>query len=113
MNIDARNADIALELANDLAGEFGDEFVSETEKRLNSAQQGTRSFTFGISEAAAAAGLLLSCIQIAWQYASDKRMNELLERLEKDAPKPEKVSEEKRRSIIQRVAEKFTGPSKP
>jgi hypothetical protein len=74
---------------------------------------GTRAFGLGLSEAAAAAGLLMSCIQLAWQYASDKRLNEILDRLEKDAPKPEKVSEEKRRSIIQRVAAKFTGASKP
>jgi hypothetical protein len=30
MTIDERNADIARELASDLAGEFGDEIVSET-----------------------------------------------------------------------------------
>ena len=108
MTNNARNAEIAMELANDLAGDFGDEFVGETKKRLSAAEQGTRSLTFGISEAAAAAGLLLSCIQLAWQYATDKRMNDLLARLEEHAPKPVKVSEEKRRSIIQRVAEKFT-----
>jgi hypothetical protein len=100
---------LARQLALDLSGEFGGEIVAETDKQLDPDQQGKRAFGLGVSEAAAAASLLIGCVQLVWQYYSDKKMNDLLARLEADAPRPQKVSEEKRRSIIRRVAEKFTG----
>jgi hypothetical protein len=100
---------LARELAEDLSGEFGAEILAETEKQLDPAQQGKRALGFGVSEAAAAASLLIGCVQLVWQYYSDKKMDNLLARLEAEAPKPQKVSEEKRSSIIRKVAEKFTG----
>lgn len=110
MSFDARSADIARELALELQPEFGDEVVAETEKRLSG--QGTRAFGVTLSDAAAVAGLVLACIQLALQYASDKRMDELFKTLKAEAPTPPQISEEKRDGIIKRVLAKFTGTPK-
>jgi hypothetical protein len=92
----------ALELAKDLDGELGGGVAAAME-----GGGGTRAF--GVGEAAAAAGLIMGAVQIAMQYYSDKKMAALEAYLEANLPKPEKVSEAKRASIIRRVLEKFTG----
>ena len=107
MDFDARKSDIAREIALELKPEFGEEIVAETEKRLS--EQGTRGFGVTPSDAAAVAGLILGCIQLALQYVSDKRMDELFKTLKEEAPKPPQISEEKRDGIIQRIAAKFSG----
>jgi hypothetical protein len=113
MDYEARKDDIAREVAKDLSSEFGPDLLAETEKRLAPGEQGTRAFGVSLSDAAAAAGLLIGCIQLVLQYYSDKRMDKLIESLETEAPRPVKVSAEKRSSIIRRVVEKFTGSPKP
>ena len=93
---------LALELAKDLDGELGGGVAAAL-------QDGDSTRAFGIGEAAAAAGLIMGAVQIAMQYYSDKKMAALEAYLEANLPKPEKVSEAKRASIIARVLQKFGG----
>jgi hypothetical protein len=110
MDFEARKQDIVREIAADLAPEFGDDFVTAVEKQL--AQQGRRGGEFGWSEAIALAGLLLTCVQIAIQLRAKSDKEDLPPKLEADAPKPEGVSDEKRRTIIRCVADWFSGVRK-
>jgi hypothetical protein len=100
---DKANAEaLALELAKDLDGELGGGVAAAL-------QDGGSTRAFGIGEAAAAAGLIMSAVQIAMQYYSDKKMAALEAYLEANLPKPGVVSDAKRASIIRRVLAKFTG----
>jgi hypothetical protein len=48
MDYGSHEADIALEVAHELAGEYGEAVVAEVEKRLRSAGDGRRSFEVSI-----------------------------------------------------------------
>ncbi len=93
---------LALELAKDLDSELGGGVAAAMEG-------GAETRAFGIDDAVAAAGLIMSAVQIAMQYYSDKRMAALETHLEANLPKPAVVSDAKRASIIRRVLAKFTG----
>jgi hypothetical protein len=111
MDYGSHEADIALEVAHELAGEYGEAVVAEVEKRLNSAGEGRRSFEGTVSEAAAVASVIIGCIQVYLQYRSDQQFDEFLTRLEDEAPEPDQLTQEKRLGIIKRVLAKLT--SKP
>lgn len=100
---------IARQVATELSSEFGSNIIIETEKLLDPNRRDKRAFQFGLSEAAAAASLIIGCIQLVLQYYSDKKLDNLISKLEDEAPKPEKISAEKRSSIIRRIVEKFNG----
>ena len=93
---------VALELAKDLDGELGGGVAAAMEG-------GSQTRAFGIGEAAAAAGLIMSAVQMAMQYYSDKKMAALEAYLEANLPKPGVVSDAKRANIIRKVLAKFTG----
>jgi mono/diheme cytochrome c family protein len=92
---------LALELAQDLDGELGGGVAAAM-------RDDNKTRDFGLSEAAAAAGLILAGVQIAMQYLSDKKMAALEAYLEANMPKPSKVTPAKRTSIIRKVLEKFS-----
>jgi hypothetical protein len=112
MDFPARHQEIAREVAQELQGEFGGELVAEIEKRLRSGSQ-TREGGFGgsVSDAAAVASVIIGCIQVYLQLQdrSAKKPDELLKRLEDEAPEPDQLSKEKRLGIIKRVVAKLTG----
>lgn len=91
---------VALELARELDGELGGGVVAAMQDECSNR-------SFGLSEAATLAGLILSAVQIAMQYLSDKKITELDARLEAHLPQPNKVSSAKRTRIIRKVSEKF------
>ena len=93
---------LALDIAKDLDGELGGGIVAEL-------QRDNKTRAFGLNEAAAIAGLILSGVQIALQFLSDKKISALEAHLEASLPKPGKVSPAKRASIIRNVLEKISG----
>lgn len=111
MDYGSHEADIALDVAHELAAEYGEAVVVEVEKRLRSAGDGRRSFEGTVSEAAAIASVIIGCIQVYLQYRSDRQFDELSKRLEDEAPEPDQLTREQRLGIIKRVLTKLT--SKP
>jgi hypothetical protein len=95
---------LALELAQELDGELGGGVAAAL-------RDDGKTRAFGLTEAVAAAGLLFNGVQLAMQWASDKKMAELQAMLEEKLGKPDKVSPEKRASIIRRIVERFRGPA--
>ena len=108
MDYGSQEADIALEVARELAGEYGEAVVAEVEKRLRSTGDGRRSFEETVSAAAAVASVVIGCIQVYLQYRSDRQFDELSKRLEDEAPEPDQLTKEKRLGIIKRVLTKLT-----
>jgi hypothetical protein len=92
---------MALELAQDLDSELGGGVVAAI-------QDGSSTRAFGISEAAAAAGLIMSAVQIVMQYYSDKKMTALEAYLDEHLHKPSQITPAKRANIISKVKEKFS-----
>lgn len=94
------------ELARSIAAELGGEVSQETEKTLN----GEQPRAFGASEAIVIAGFVVQCAQLALQYwDARKGRNDLEARLDADAAKHSKLSDEKRRTIIRRIAQRVSG----
>ena len=111
MVFDKREGDVALEAARELQAEYGPAVVAAVEQRLASAGNGRRGFEGSISDAAAVASVIIGCIQVYLQLQdrSAKKPDELLKRLEDEAPEPDRLSKEKRLGIIKRVVAKLTG----
>jgi hypothetical protein len=94
------------ELARAIASEMGSDIAIETEKQLNG--EGTRAI--GITEAAAIGAFIAQIAQLAIQiYQARRDRASLVTALEAQAPKPAKLSDEKRRSIIALIAGRLTG----
>jgi hypothetical protein len=94
---------LAFELARDFDGEYGGR-VSAALRDMG------QSRSFGLGDALGVAGLLLSGVQIAMQWKSDKQMSDLRTLLDEMLGRPEKVSADKRASVIGRIVARFRGP---
>jgi hypothetical protein len=91
---------LALELAQDLDSELGGGVVTAL-------RDDNKTRSFGLNEAALMADLILSAIQIAMEYLSDKKTGALDAYLEANLPKPGEVSAAKRADIIRAVLKRF------
>lgn len=111
MTLDAAGAEIALEAAQELQAEYGPAVVAAVERRLAPAGSGTRAFEGTVSEAAAVASVVIGCVQVYLQMQdrASRKPDDILKRLEEDAPEPDQLSQEKRQGIIRRVLAKLTG----
>ena len=112
MVFEKREADVALEVARELQAEYGPTGVTAVEQRLASAGSGPRGFEAVISEVAAVASVIIGCIQVYLQLQdrqdrSSKQPDEVLKRLEEEAPEPDQLTKEKRLGIIKRVLVKL------
>ena len=117
MDYEARKDDIAREIASQLAPEFGQDVVAETEKQLSSGDKGKRGFlpSWG-SDAAAIAGIIIGAVQLVKQLYSEskteKQIEDLKAALEARAPHPDRISAENRSKILQEVLRGVPKPDK-
>jgi hypothetical protein len=115
MGNELREGEIAREVAQGLAGDFGPEVLAETEKQLAAGNAGKRGFMPSwASDAAAIAGIILGAIQLARQLYSEKKadqkIDELKEVLEANAPHPERIDGPTRSKILEKVIQSLPKP---
>ena len=108
MSNELREHDIARKVAQSLSSEFGPEVVAEVEKQLADGAGGKRGFIPGwVTDAAAIAGLIIAALQLIKQLYSenktDKKLDELKEMLEKDAPEPARIEAAARSKVLEKV----------
>ena len=108
MHYELRESEVARKVANQLAPEFGQDVVAETEKQLSSGDKGKRGFLPSwASDAAAIAGIIIGTVQLVKQLYSqsktDKQIADLKATLEANAPHPDRIDAVTRSKILEKV----------
>ena len=115
MNYELRESEVVRVIANQLAPDFGQDVIAETEKQLSSGDKGKRGFLPSwASDAAAIAGIIIGAVQLVKQLYSenktDKQIEDLNAALEARAPHPDRISAENRSKILQEVLRSLPKP---
>ena len=115
MSNELREGDIARDVAQSLASEFGSNVITETEKQLAAGASGKRGFMPSwATDAAAIAGIIIGAVQLVRQLYSerkaDKKLDELKAILEANAPHPERIDAPTRSKILLQVIQSLPKP---